>query len=270
MRLSGSRMDRGRLDVGERVRRALCARAHVRCVRAGCDLAAVLAGLFDTHNFTIDLHTINAVGIGTLLLAVATFWMAVKTRRLAKEAEQDRQVAQRQVDTAQEQLEVAQRQVEISTIQTERAHRPVVVPVQRAEQVLFRGGGFLANQPHLIENDPNRSDLPRYSAVHVPVENVGMGPALNLRGTYLGPRGSGHVMSPTEGLAAGRVGVVSFESWADSLAWTGNHDAWTAELLYDDVAGTTYTTEIVFEIGNNAFRANVAPSATPPLSLQGD
>jgi hypothetical protein len=219
----------------------------------------VLAITVDTHDFTVDLHSVDAVALGTLLLAVATFWLAWKTRTLANEAEKDRQVAQRQVDTAQQQLAVAQRQTEIARIQTERAHRPVVVPVQRADEVHFRGGGFIANRPHLTENPRERPDLPRYSAVHIAVENVGMGPALNLRGSLTGPNGSGSVLYPTEGLAAGHVGVVSFESWEDSLSWTGDDVGFQAELIYDDVAATTYRTEVEFDVGGNAFRSTVAP-----------
>jgi hypothetical protein len=115
-------------------------------------VTAVVAITVDTHDFTLDLHAIDAVGMGTLLLAIATFLLAWKTRTLAKEAEKDRQVAQRQVDTAQEQLAVAQQQADIARIQTQRSHRPVIVPVQRTEAVTFRGGGFTANQPHLTEN----------------------------------------------------------------------------------------------------------------------
>lgn len=94
---------------------------------------AVFADQGRYHDFTLDLHTIDAVGLGTLLLALATFWLAWKTRTLAKEAEKDRKVAQEQVDAA-------QRQLDLSRLQLERAHRPVVVPFQRAEDVKFRGG----------------------------------------------------------------------------------------------------------------------------------
>jgi hypothetical protein len=42
--------------------------------------SAVFAITVDTHDFTLDLHSIDAVALGTLLLALATFWLAWKTR----------------------------------------------------------------------------------------------------------------------------------------------------------------------------------------------
>jgi hypothetical protein len=40
--------------------------------------AAVSAITVDTRGFTLDLHSIDVVGLGTLLLAFATFWLAWK------------------------------------------------------------------------------------------------------------------------------------------------------------------------------------------------
>jgi hypothetical protein len=55
------------------------------------------------------------------------------------------------------------------------------------------------------------------------------------------------------------VSVVSFESWEESLSWTGDDAGFTAELLYDDIAATTYRTDIEFDVGDNAYRSVVAP-----------
>jgi hypothetical protein len=80
------------------------------------------------------------------------------------------------------------------------------------------GGG-----PEASENTPDRQDRPSYSVARLPVENVGVGPALNVRGEFTAPRGVGAVRFPTEAVAVGALGVVSFENWSgDSLVFTGN------------------------------------------------
>jgi hypothetical protein len=137
------------------------------------------------------------------------------------------------------------------------AHRPVLVPMQRQREVRFRGGAISAVQPHVVENPRDREDLPRFSAVFLSIENVGMGPALNVRGDFRGPRGSGSVRYPAEGIGAGGEGVVAFESWQESLSFTGDDVSVEAVMLYDDVAGLTYRTRLEFVIGDNAFRAQV-------------
>lgn len=141
------------------------------------------------------------------------------------------------------------------------SYRPVIVPFQRAGQgVTYRGGQVPAGSgPYISENPPGRPDLPRFSAASIAVENVGTGAVLNVRGTFRAPRGSGVARFPTEGLAAGARGVVMFESWTgQSLGYTGNDPAVCAEVLYDDVAGKTYRTELTFDVGNNAYEFKLA------------
>jgi hypothetical protein len=69
----------------------------------------------------VDIDTIDAVGLGTLLLALGTFWLAFLTRHLLKSAREDRQTAldalkasNRQADAALAAVQVSERQAEIA------------------------------------------------------------------------------------------------------------------------------------------------------------
>jgi hypothetical protein len=194
-----------------------------------------------TFNSTWDWTAIGTLTLAlvTLLLAAATFWMVKLTRR----------------SLAQTRDEIA-----LSRREVEEAHRPVLVPYQMSGMARkFRGGEIpVGGGPHVSENDAERQDLPRYSAAFLPVENVGVGPALNVRGEFIGPRGTGITRFPTEAVAAGTQGVVTFENWdGDSLSFTGNDPPVKAVVDYDDVAGRTYRTTIAFDIGHNAYRSTL-------------
>lgn len=191
------------------------------------------------------------VGLGTLALAVFTAALAYATWRMAQAA--DRQAA-------------------LAVTQVERAHRPVLVPFQLSgEEVRFRGGTIgVGTGPHISENPPDREDLPRYSAAFLPVINVGMGPALNVRGDFTGPRGSGSVRFPLEGVAAGARGVIAFETWTgESLGYTGNDESVSAVIDYDDVAGRTYRTCVTFDVGSNAYRSTLEAAELPAEPSEG-
>lgn len=183
---------------------------------------------------------VNAlVGLGTGALAVFTALLAYATWPMAQSA--DRQAA-------------------LTRTQVERAHRPVLVPIQMsADEVRFRGGTIpVGGGPHIVENPTDRPDLPRYSAAFLPIVNVGMGPALSVRGEFNGPRGSGSVRFPNEGVAAGARAVVAFETWTgESLGYTGDDVSVSALVEYDDVAGRAYRTRVTFDVGSNAYRSEV-------------
>ena len=192
-----------------------------------------------TLNGTWDWTAIGTLVLAlvTLLLAGATFWMVALTRRS---------------------LTQTQDEITLSRREVEEAHRPVLVPFQRSGTAIkFRGGEIPAGGgPHVSENDPARHDLPAYSAAFLPVENVGVGPALNVRGEFTGPRGVGITLFPTEAVAAGAHGIVTFENWdGASVSFTGNDPPLTATVEYDDVAGRTYRTTVVFDAGHNAYRS---------------
>lgn len=179
--------------------------------------------------------------IGTLALALATFVSLFFARNSLKQTQEE---------------------IALSRNEVEEAHRPVLVPFQRSGTAIkFRGGEIPAGCPHVSENDPARQDLPRYSAVFLPVENVGVGPALNVRGEFTGPHGTGTARFPTEAIAAGAHGVVTFENWdGDSVSFTGNDPPVTAVVDYDDVAGRTFRTTVVFDAGHNAYRSTFGES----------
>lgn len=147
--------------------------------------------------------------------------------------------------------------------QLKASHRPVIVPFQRsADGVTVRGGQIpTGTGPHITENPPDRPDLPTYSAAFIPVESVGTGPALNVQGTFQGPRGKGETGFPAEAIAPGARGVVAFESWTgESLGYTGNDESVSAVITYEDVFRRPYRTNVTFDIGHNAYRSTlVAP-----------
>jgi hypothetical protein len=143
------------------------------------------------------------------------------------------------------------------------SYRPVLVPFMKAgESVKFRGGTIPAIRgPHIEENPPDRPDLPQYSAAFMPVVNVGTGPALNARGSFIGPHGRGRAKDPTDAIAAGELGVVAFENTAgQSLGYSGDDASVAAVLEYDDVAGQTYRTHVTFDVGRNAYRSTLEPA----------
>lgn len=189
--------------------------------------------------------TTRTLAIVTAVLALATVGLAVITLCGIRSARAD-----------------ARKQLAAS-------YRPVLAPLQRSgETVTFRGGQILISTgPLITENPPDRKDLPTYSGAYLPIENVGTGPALNVRGTYTGPHGEGRTRFPTEAIAAGARGVVAFENWdGPSLGYTGNDQTVSAVIDYDDVAGGTYRSHIAFDIGNNAYTSTLDTRA--PHSLQ--
>lgn len=197
----------------------------------------------------------DAVEITAGITAVMVVLNAVLTRstaRMARSADRQAFAAVAQADAARAQLQAM--------------HRPVLLPFQLSgEHVRFRGGEIPAGTgPQIVENPPDRQDLPRYSAAFLPVENVGIGPALKIRGSFVGPQGSGDVRFPTEAVAAGARGVVQFENWTgNSLVYSGNDAEVQAVLEYEDVGGALYKTSVTFDIGSNAYRSVVEePSAT--------
>jgi len=219
----------------------------VECDWAGDYADPVIAAFNGTWDWT---------AIGTLALAIVTgVSLAFAWGSLRQ--------AQQQIKLGQEQLEQTQREIELSRREVEEAHRPVLVPFQKSgERITFRGGEiFAGGGPQVSGNDADRQDLPRYSGVFLPVENVGVGPALNVRGEFTGPHGDGTTRFPTEAVAVGARGVVTFENWSgESLSFTGNDSSVSAAIEYDDVAGRTYRTNVVFDIGNNAYRSTFGNS----------
>jgi hypothetical protein len=146
-------------------------------------------------------------------------------------------------------------QVALAGKQAQNAHRPVLVPVHGNIHVPFRGGTIHAHSPHQVENPTDRDDLPPYSAVFLPVANIGAGPALDVQGEYKGPRGTGATDFAVGGIGVGTTDVVQFVSKQASLGFTGDDEGVNFELRYEDVMGQVYKTSIHFHIGSNAYRS---------------
>ncbi len=171
------------------------------------------------------------VGIGTLALAIATFvlaWIAWRTMRLTR-------------------------------VSVERSHRPVVVPATSSNEVTSRLGrireasaGMTMHDDHLV----------------LPIENVGAGPAINIRGgaEAVGGgiiTGSGRTFHPVEGLSAGQSNAVVFDVQKGNLEPKMEI---TIRLLYEDIAGVTHATDLRYSASAKAFQCTIIE---PPVDLTG-
>ena len=184
-----------------------------------------------TESAAIILTVETVVGIGTLALAVMTGALAV----------------------------VAWQSLVAQRVQTERAYRPVIVPLSSRRTVEFRSGTI--------------NEAPAGPAMHddrlvIAVENVGMGPALNVRGLVeLGGAGSavgwGRTLHAVEGIAAGTANAVVF--WKDEGVLTPQVEV-QARLAYEDVAGVTYWTDIDYNVSTHAYHSRVIGHGVEPPS----
>ena len=181
-------------------------------------------------------------------MAVATFILGAITYCGNKGA---RKAESKQLNASLDQVKESQRQLTASYL-------PVIVPYQRAaESLTYRGGTISADGgPQITENPSERHDLPSYSAAHMAVENVGVGPALNLRGSFTGPNGSGAVRVPLEAVAAGAKGILSFENSEGASLSYGSSDQITVEIDYNDVAGNEYGRRFTYDPMQRAYVEN--------------
>lgn len=133
------------------------------------------------------------VGIGTALLALATFALAWAAWKSLEEQRAERQAAQ----------------------------RPLLV--------------LSPKQPLRLESD----------RLELTVENVGMGPAINVRAVAEnGAAGTiwaeGRTLQPLGGVGAGREGALRVQTDHGSLQ---SHGELRVRLAYEDAAGATYWTD---------------------------
>jgi hypothetical protein len=103
----------------------------------------------------------------------------------------------------------------------------------------------------IVYENPTRPDLPSYGHVLVPVENDGLGPALNVRGEIQLPRGRGAVELPREAVGVRRRTVVTFIREEGVFDLHGG-ERFSGRLLYDDIAGITYETKFEYDSGRSA------------------
>jgi hypothetical protein len=163
------------------------------------------------------------VGVGTILLALATFGLAW----------------------------VAWRTLELQRTQTERAYRPVIVPAASTREVQFRGG--------TVSDAPAGPAWMDDGRLAVAVENVGMGPALNVRGIVeTGGGGSswgrGRTLHPIEGVGSGAANAVTFTVDDGTLAPKVEV---FMRLAYEDVASETYWTDLHYNASHKGYTARV-------------
>jgi hypothetical protein len=175
------------------------------------------------------------VGVGTLALAFATVWLALATHQLAGRSSE---------------------QVEIARVALERAHRPVIVPASSQAELAFRIGTI---------SDAGAGPVMHAGKLAVPVENVGMGPALNLHGECAALAGgstwgTGLVLHPVEGVAAGAANAITFVAREGDLSM---HPELALRLFYEDVAGRLYWTALHFNQSERGYTCETGERDLP-------
>lgn len=152
------------------------------------------------------------VGGGTLGLAIATFALAW----------------------------VAWRTLRVTQFSVRQSYRPVVVPDTTSRQVVYRGG---------VISEAAAGPALHKGQLIVPIQNIGAGPALNLRGgAETGDSGAvfggGWTTHPIEGLGAGHSNAAVFAPQANDLRPLKEL---VLRLLYEDLAGLTHATDLYYE-----------------------
>ncbi len=175
------------------------------------------------------------VGIGTLALAVVTAWLAYVTHRLSRHASE---------------------QVTVARDQMERSHRPVIVPASSKAELAFRIGTM---------SDAGAGPTMHGDKLVVPVENVGMGPAMNVRGECSALAGgstwgTGLVLHPVEGIAAGAANAVTFVPRDGDMSQMPEV---AIRLIYEDVSGQSYWTAMHFNRSAQGYRCEVGQGELP-------
>ena len=99
----------------------------------------------------------------------------------------------------------------------------------------------------------------------VPFENVGMGPAINVRGECAALAGgstwgSGLVLHPLEGVAAGAANAVTFVPREGDISQLPEV---AIRLIYEDVAGASYWTAMHFNRSAQGYRCEVGQGELP-------
>jgi hypothetical protein len=164
---------------------------------------------------------IDLTGIATVVLALATAWLAKATHE----------------------------SVDQSSIEVERAHRPVLVPIVDRSQSFRTWGGY----------DSPLTPRLRSRRLHVPIRNVGMGPALYVEATAeFGDRqgfpSSSGIYSltgvrPTPGISADTPWVIVEIPNTTVSEMTG----FVLRLTYGDVAGKQWETTARYSLDADVF-----------------
>jgi hypothetical protein len=173
------------------------------------------------------------VGVGTILLAIVTAVLAY----------------------------AALRTMALQQVQLERAYRPVVVPASGRREISFRAG---------VLQNAGASPTVHDTKVVVAVENVGNGPALNVRGILdagggASVHGSARTLHPVEGLGAGAANAVMFDP--DGRGNPEPQIELWIRIAYEDVASVTYWTDMHYNVATRGWQSRVhQPTANEPDS----
>ncbi|MGA9284037.1 MAG: hypothetical protein WBV85_01205 [Solirubrobacteraceae bacterium] len=174
------------------------------------------------------------VGIGTLALAIATFALAW----------------------------VARRTLGVTQFSVRQSFRPIVVSDTISRKVVYRGG---------VIHDAAAGPALHYGQLVVPIQNIGAGPALNIRGgaetrddeVVLG---GGWTTHSVEGLGVGHSNAVVFAPQIKDLRPRGEL---VLRLLYEDLAGLSYATDLHYQdavVVDSDFPEQPFDKSTSPLS----
>ncbi len=176
--------------------------------------------------------TLSLAG-ATFALVLVTLLLAEITRRGSRDARQGTQ------DT----LRAEARALTVS-------YRPVIVPYQRSgEKLVYRGGEVEAGRGPLVKSSG------AFPYMLVPVENVGNGTALNLRGRceISGTKAEAKVEIPLESVAAGDKGAVTLESRSGGNLEFTSAQTVTIWITCNDIGGEELTRRFTFNPLENAY-----------------
>jgi hypothetical protein len=192
---------------------------------------------------------IDLTGIGTLLLAIATFGAVA--------------IGVRTLNETKSQIGVSKSQIAISTRDLQESHRPVLVGVAESGRLIPRAGSAgrtVPARPYVLpyHGPPLNLVYERpTSTLIIPVENVGAGPALNVsaqvvrwattRNEYAAPAAA-PVTQQAEGTATGLGvgGLVQLEIHMEvpktrEIMWNGS-PGFIVSIIYADGAGKRWET----------------------------
>ena len=145
----------------------------------------------------------------------------------------------------------------------QQSYRPVVVSDTISRQVVYRGG---------VISDAAAGPALHKGKLIVPIQNIGAGPALNIRGgtetrdegTVFG---SGWTTHPVEGLSKGQSNAIIFEPLTGDLR---PRSELVLRLLYEDIAGLSYATDLRYMgarvVSSKVRELTVDKSSSPLIS----
>jgi hypothetical protein len=131
--------------------------------------------------------------------------------------------------------------------EVEEAHRPVLVPVDDRRTILLPGRGEKQAAPRVLSEDP--------PIVMIPIENVGSGAALGVRGCVESDAGASSSIESKPLAAAGKGATKAL--WFTAATWLGTPGGSAADFAlsvrYEDVAHGTWLTTARWDASKDHF-----------------